>query len=197
MTRDAFLRTLRLGLAGLPPQEIEEIVGDYAAHFAESNASGRSDEEVAAALGDPARTARELRADAGLRRFEAQWSLSNLAAAAMALAGLAIVDILFLLPLLIVTIAVATGLAIGLAVIGAVGVKIIFTTLLFQFGEPVTAVVARLFIGAGLFELPAGWRCVAADGTGRGHSRAWPLCPATLPPGSGGSGPRLNIHHNA
>ena len=64
MTRDAFLRTLRLGLAGLPPQEIEEIVGDYAAHFAESNASGRSDEEVAAALGDPARTARELRADA-------------------------------------------------------------------------------------------------------------------------------------
>ncbi|MEK1903569.1 MAG: DUF1700 domain-containing protein [Rhizobium sp.] len=168
MMRDAFLRTLRLGLAGLPPQEIEEIVGDYAAHFAESNASGRSDEEVAAALGDPARTARELRADAGLRRFEAQWSLSNLAAAAMALAGLAIVDILFLLPLLIVTIAVATGLAIGLAVIGAVGVKIIFTTLLFQFGEPVTAVVARLFIGAGLLSCLLGGGALLLMGLGAG-----------------------------
>ena len=33
MTRDAFLRMLRQGLAGLPPQEIEDIVGDYSAHF--------------------------------------------------------------------------------------------------------------------------------------------------------------------
>ncbi|MFK0164446.1 DUF1700 domain-containing protein [Rhizobium sp. NPDC090279] len=150
MTRDAFLRTLRLGLAGLSTQEIEDIVADYAAHFAESEASGRSEAEVAAALGDPARIARELRADAGLRRFEAHWSVPNLFAAMAALAGLAIVDIFFLLPLLFAAMFVTLGLAIGLVAVGAVGLKIIVTTLLFHIGLPSVAMLARLLIGAGL-----------------------------------------------
>jgi len=166
MTRDAFLRTLRLGLAGRPPQEIEDIIADYAAHFAESDASGRSEQDVAAALGDPARIARELRAESGLRRFEAHWSVSNLLAAAMALAGLAIVDVLFLLPLLIVAIFVAFGLAIALAAIGAVGVKIIFTTLLFHLGGPVIGTIARLLIGAGLVSCLLGGGALLLMGLG-------------------------------
>lgn len=168
MTRDAFLRTLRLGLTGLPPQEIEDIVADYAGHFAESEASGRSEADVAAALGDPARIARELRADAGLRRFEAHWSVSNLLAATMALAGLAIVDILFLLPLLILTLFVALGLAIALVAIGAVGVKIIFATLLFHLGGPVIGVLARLLIGAGLLSCLLGGGALLLMGLGAG-----------------------------
>src|SRR5580704_13732951 len=118
MTRDVFLRTLRLELAGLPPEEIQDIVDDYAAHFAESDASGRNEEEVAAALGDPARLARELRAEAGIRRFEAHWSVSNLMAATLALGGLAFVDIFFLLPILIVAMIVTLALAIALVAIG-------------------------------------------------------------------------------
>lgn len=168
MTRDSFLRTLRLGLAGLPSQEIEDIVADYAAHFAESDASGRGEAEVAAALGDPARIARELRADAGLRRFEAHWSLTNLLAAMMALGGLAIVDILFLLPLLIVTLFITLGLAIALVVIGAVGVKIILTTLLFHFGGPVIGTLARLLIGAGLVSCLVGGGALLLMGLGAG-----------------------------
>jgi uncharacterized membrane protein len=168
MTRDAFLRTLRLGLAGLPPQEIEDIIADYAAHFAESDASGRGEEEVAAALGDPARMARELRAETGLRRFEAHWSVSNMLAAMTALAGLAIVDILFLLPLLIVTIFVALGLAIALAAIGAVGAKIILATLLFHPGSPVIGTAARLLIGAGLVSCLVGGGALLLMGLGAG-----------------------------
>ncbi|MFS8112774.1 DUF1700 domain-containing protein [Rhizobium jaguaris] len=168
MTRDAFLRTLRLGLAGLPPQEIEDIVDDYSAHFAESDASGRSETEVAAALGDPARIARELRAEAGLRRFEAHWSVSNMLAAALALAGLAIVDILFLLPLLIVTIFVVLGLAIALLAIGAIGLKIILTTLLFDLGGAVTATLSHVFIGAGLMSCLLGGGALLLLGMGAG-----------------------------
>lgn len=168
MTRDAFLRTLRLGLAGLPPQEIEDIIADYAAHFAESDASGRSDAEVATALGDPARIARELRADAGLRRFEAHWSVPNLLAAMTALAGLAIVDILFLLPLLIVTIFITLGLAIALLVIGVVGMKIIVTTLLFHLGNSIIGSLARLLIGAGLVSCLLGGGALLLMGLGAG-----------------------------
>jgi uncharacterized membrane protein len=168
MTRDAFLRTLRLALKGLPPHEIDEIVADYDAHFAESGPSGRSEHDVAAALGDPAKIARELRADIGLRRFEADWSLPNMVAAMMALAGLAFVDIFFLLPLFIITIFVVFGLAVALVAIGGVGVKIIFTTLLFHFGGPITPVIARLLIGGGLVSCLIGGGALLLMGLGMG-----------------------------
>ena len=70
MTRDQFLDTLAERLRGLPPDEIDELLDDYASHFAEGMAQGRSEAEIAAALGDPVRLARELRAEAGLRRWE-------------------------------------------------------------------------------------------------------------------------------
>src|SRR5207344_2100507 len=70
MTRLEFLDTLRRRLAGLPQAEIDELVGDYATHFADGMAAGRSEAEIAEALGDPMRLARELRAEAGFRRWE-------------------------------------------------------------------------------------------------------------------------------
>src|SRR3977135_3741047 len=114
MKRRALLRILRDGLAGLPAQEIDDILADYTAYFDEAHASGRSEEDVAAALGEPRRLARELRAETGLRRWEKHHSLGNSGAALLALGGLAAVDILFLLPLLFaVTLAM---LVMGLAI---------------------------------------------------------------------------------
>lgn len=168
MSKDKFLQELRRGLSGLPPQEVEEIVGDYSAHFAESKARNRNEDEVIAALGDPARIARELRADIGLRRFEADWSLSNLLAATMSLAGLAIVDLFLLLPLLMLTILLAAGLAIGLVAIGAVGLKIFFTALLFHPMGALTDFLGRLFIGAGLVCALVGGGALLLMGLGAG-----------------------------
>ncbi|HTZ78986.1 MAG TPA: DUF1700 domain-containing protein, partial [Stellaceae bacterium] len=93
MNREMFLRLLRQGLDGLPPGEIDEILADYAAYFDEARASGRSEENVSAALGDPRRLARELRAESGLRRWESHRSFGNFVAALLALAGLAAVDL--------------------------------------------------------------------------------------------------------
>ncbi|WP_137131599.1 DUF1700 domain-containing protein [Rhizobium sp. FY34] len=150
MSKDAFLKTLRGGLGGLPNEEIEEIISDYSAHFAESVSRGRSEAEVVLALGDPGRIARELLADIGLKRFETHGSLSNLVAATIALAGLAIVDLFLLLPLLILTILLALGFATGLVAIGAAGLNVIVTALLFNPGDTLRVLLARLCIGAGL-----------------------------------------------
>lgn len=167
MTRDAFLHALRTELAGLPPGEIDDMLADYAAHFAD--ASGRSEEDVAAALGDPARIARELRAEAGLRRLEAHWSLTNLVTAAMALAGLAIVDIVLLLPLLLVTLAVTVGLAGALAVIAAIAVNTMLGAGPMPFGDPtMTGMLARLLIGAGLLSSVIGGGALLLMGLGTG-----------------------------
>jgi len=147
---EAFLRTLRAGLAGLSKEEIEEIIADYEAHFAEARASGRSEAEVAEALGDPARLARELRAETGLRRFEAHRSFANLITALLALAGLAAVDIFFLMPLLLVVAAIALGIGIGLVALGAVGAHMIFTVVFFAHGGSFVGGVVRFVVGIGL-----------------------------------------------
>jgi uncharacterized membrane protein len=164
---EAFLRSLRAGLAGLPPLEIEEILADYAAHFAEARASGRSEVDVVDSLGDPARLARELRAETGLRRFEAHHSLGNLAQAMLALAGVAAVDILFLMPLLLVVVAVALGIAIGLAALGMVGAHMIFTAVFFAHG-PSIGVVARMLVGIGLLACLIGGGALLLLGLGAG-----------------------------
>lgn len=101
MTRQAFLQRLRDGLRGLPPGAVDDIVSDYEAHFAEGAADGRSEAEVAQALGDPGRLARELRVEQGIRRWEEERNPSAAAGAIFAVLGLATFDILVLFPILL------------------------------------------------------------------------------------------------
>ena len=100
MSRQIFMERLRKGLRRLPPAVADEIAADYEAHFDEGAAAGRSETELAAALGDPERLARELRAEAGLKRWEAERSPSAAAGAVWSVVGLGAVDLLILLPVL-------------------------------------------------------------------------------------------------
>jgi uncharacterized membrane protein len=150
MNRDAFLCILSDGLEGLPAREIDDILADYVAYFDEARASGRSEEEVATALGDPRRLARELRAESGLRRWENHRSLGNSAAVLLALGGLAAVDILFLLPLLLgVMLAMfVTGLVIF--VLGIVGIGMLLSLVKIGHFASIAAMVLRASAGIGL-----------------------------------------------
>ena len=100
MTRADFLYLLRRGLEGLPEHQIKELVADCESHFEEGMAQGRSEEEIAAALGDPSRLARELRAEAGFKRWEAEGTPRSFAGVVLALLGLATVDVMVLFPFL-------------------------------------------------------------------------------------------------
>jgi uncharacterized membrane protein len=111
MTRQEFIARLRDGLRGLPPQAVADIAADYESHFADGAAAGRTDEEVARALGDPSRLARELRAEVGLKRWEDARSPSGAAAAVFAVLGLGALDLLILLPVLMVVGGILFGLA--------------------------------------------------------------------------------------
>ena len=121
MNRTSFLAELRMGLSGLPAQEIEETVTDYDTHFNEGLAAGRNESDIANALGDPARLAKELRAEAGFRRWESERSAGSLVGAVVALLGLATFDLIFLLPLICVVAAILIAMfasAVGLAFAG-------------------------------------------------------------------------------
>ena len=150
MTRQAFMARLREGLAGLPVQTQAEIMADYEAHFTEGEAAGRSEADVAAALGDPGRLARELRAEAGLKRWEEARNPSSAAAAVFALLGQGAIDILILLPILM-----GIGGAIFGCAVAAIGVFVaggaVFAAGPFADipGGPVAAVLAGLGLMTG------------------------------------------------
>lgn len=116
MTRQAFMARLREGLRGLPPQAIADIITDYEAHFIDGAAAGRTEAEVAAALGDPARLAREIRAESTLNRWHEERSPSSAAAAVFAVLGLGAIDILILLPILMGVVSMLFAFAIATVV---------------------------------------------------------------------------------
>jgi uncharacterized membrane protein len=161
MSRAEFLARLRQGLAGLPAAQSEEIIGDYATHFDEALAAGRSEEEVAAALGDPQRLARELRAEAGLRRWETHRTPGALIAAIVSLGGLLALDVLILLPILTVIAILAFAGGITLVAIGIAGLAVLLSGLFHGLGPAgVAGAASRVLAGVGLLAGSIGFAAV-------------------------------------
>jgi uncharacterized membrane protein len=150
MTREAFIARLWAGLKGMPPRAAADIVADYDAHFAEGAAQGRSEAEIAAALGDPERLSRELRAEAGVKQWETRRSPEAAAVAVFAVLGLGAIDILFLLPIVITLVSVLFGLIVAaLGVFVAGGVVFAVGPFAQLPGGPVVALVGGLGMMAG------------------------------------------------
>jgi len=150
MTRDEFLKRLRRGLDGLSPEAIADIMGDYETHFDAAEAEGRSDAEVAEALGDPARLARELRLEAGIKRWEEVRSPSSATNAVIAFLGLGAIDILVLLPILVPAIGVIIGLYVALVGLFVAGGATLIVGPFSGFpGGPVAALLCGLGMMAG------------------------------------------------
>lgn len=156
MTRADFMAKLRRGLAGLPVAMIEDIAADYETHFADGQAAGRSEQAVADALGNPARLARELRAEAGLKQWETQKNPSAAAAAIFAVLGLGAIDILVLLPILMSVLGALLGLFIAAIACVIAGALVLAAGPFFDPpGGPLTAILAGLGLIAGSTSLGA------------------------------------------
>jgi uncharacterized membrane protein len=119
MTQDAFIQQLRHELRSLPKPVVDEIVADYREYFGDALAAGRSEADVVAALGDPVKLARELKAQATFRQWETRRSFGNLMRVVASIAGLGLLQLLLLIPfmfyLLILTIGYAVSGALTVA----------------------------------------------------------------------------------
>lgn len=147
MTRQAFIARLQEGLRGLPPQAVADIVADYDTHFSDGAAAGRTEAEVAEALGDPNRLARELRAESTLSRWREERSPSSAAAAVFAVLGLGAIDILILLPVLMGVGGALFGLAVAVIAVFFAG-GVVFAA--GPFMDPPGGASAALLAGIGL-----------------------------------------------
>jgi uncharacterized membrane protein len=156
MTRAEFMGRLRRGLVGMPAAAAADIAADYEIHFEDGLAAGRSEAEVASALGDPDRLARELRAEAGAQRWHQEKNPSAAVAAIFAVLGLGAISILFLLPILMSVVGVLFGLfmaAIGVFIGG--GAIMVAGPFAGFPGGPVAAILAGLGLMAGSTTLGA------------------------------------------
>jgi len=157
MNRIEFLRALHDELDGrLAERDIDEILTDYMAYFDEAHAEGRSEQDVATALGDPRRLARELRAETRLRQWESNHSLRNSATALLALGGLAAVDLFLLLPLVF-----AAGIALFVSgivtfALGIAGIGTLLSLLKVAAFASITKMVLRAVVGIALLTTSAG-----------------------------------------
>jgi len=160
MTRNEFMTRLRQGLVGLNPDYIRDVMNDYESHFDDGRQSGRSEEEISAALGDPGRLARELRAEAGFQRWENARTPGNLVGAVLGLMGLATIDIMFLFPFLCAMFGIFVGFSVAVLVMVVVGFALIIGALipgLAWFGlTGGPEVLAMGLVGVGLVALGVG-----------------------------------------
>lgn len=122
MNQDQFIQELRRGLADVPAADVAEIIADYQSYFNEAQAAGRNIDDVVAAHGDPRRLAQELRAEMGFRQWEDHRSPRNFWKAALALGGLAAVDLVILIPGLLVFGALILILFFVLSLFGVIGI---------------------------------------------------------------------------
>ena len=156
MTRQQFINRLRNGLRGLAPATIDEIVADYDGHFSEAAAAGRGEIEVAAALGDPERHAREIRAEAGLKRWETERNASAAAGAVFAVLGLGAIDLLVLLPILLSIAGTLFAFVMVAVALFGVGAFLMVAGPFWVVGAPIAALIlaglglmaAAVFVGA-------------------------------------------------
>ncbi len=100
MTRIEFMDRLKRGLTGMPSDAVADIMADYQTHFDDAAEAGRSEAEVAAALGNPDRLSRELKAEAGLKSWETAKSPSSAMGAIIGILSLGALDVFVLLPIL-------------------------------------------------------------------------------------------------
>jgi uncharacterized membrane protein len=153
MNRQDFIDRLRRGLRGLPQSAMNESIADYETHFAEAMAAGRSEAEVSAALGDPDRLAREVRAQIGLKRWDMERNPSAAANAIFAVLGLGAIDILILLPIVMWIAGVIFAFAVAAIVLFCVGAVMMVVGPVVVHPPPMAALIlAGLgLIGAGAF----------------------------------------------
>jgi uncharacterized membrane protein len=124
MKQDGFIEALRRELSNLPKPAVDEIVADYREYIGDALAAGRREEDVVAALGDPVKLARELKAQANYRQWQSRRSVGNLFRVMMSIAGLGLLNVLLLVPFVLYLVVLTIGYVTftGLTIAGIVGV---------------------------------------------------------------------------
>lgn len=97
MTKDEFMKELGRSLNKLPAEEREEILQDFEEHFAIGCEEGKSEQEIAEALGSPDQIAREMNATRKVGKASNNATPHNILRATWAVIGLSFFNLIIVL----------------------------------------------------------------------------------------------------
>ncbi|PWR69816.1 HAAS signaling domain-containing protein [Methanospirillum lacunae] len=165
MQKDEYLSQLRQAIRALPEDEQEEILADYDEHFRMGITEGRTEVEIASALGDPRSIGKEYAAVSLVNRAEESPSARGIGRAVLATVGLGLFNLFVVfLPFLILVLMIVLILIIGFSIacagpfLAGYAVLILIGVLPMQLDTPPLAAV---FFGIGLTS--AGLLMIALD----------------------------------
>ena len=104
MNRKEFMQKLDKVLTGIPKGEKKEVMRDYEDHFEIGLKRGRTEEEIAESLGDPASIAKSIKAEYSITRAKREPGIRNILRAIITVAGLGLFNLIFVLMPLIMAV---------------------------------------------------------------------------------------------
>lgn len=121
MRKAEFLNTLEQFLSNISVEERNEILYDYEEHFQMGLEQGKTEEEIAASLGDPKNLAKEFTVGHALKRAETDTSTTNVLRAVFATISLGFFNVIFILGPFLALVGILTALfatAFGITISG-------------------------------------------------------------------------------
>ncbi|WP_217587657.1 DUF1700 domain-containing protein [Lentibacillus saliphilus] len=97
MTKEAFFTQLKASLNGMSEAEKQDILQDFEEHFAIGLAEGKTEHDIAEALGQPEQIAKELHATHHLEKVNDNMSTGNILRAVWAVIGLGFFNLVIVL----------------------------------------------------------------------------------------------------
>jgi uncharacterized membrane protein len=158
MTKADFFTRLDRSLKGLPKEERQSIIRDFEEHFHDSIREGKSEEETAEMLGNPAAIGRLAKTELLVQEAETKKTAKSIVRAVFAAAGLGLFNIIVVIGPYMGIVGVLIGLwstAVSLAVsgIGAIAATAFVPVVQNFIGITPSAVAFVIFFGIGMSAL--------------------------------------------
>ncbi|MDR3439771.1 HAAS signaling domain-containing protein [Telmatospirillum sp.] len=117
MNKAKFINKVKSSLGDVPKDQLDEILADYEEYFSDGLASGRTEEEIAKGLGDPAKIAKELRAEIRIQQWQKKKSVGNLGRVVLGLAALGSLNLFLAIPMLLMMILLTASYGVSVLLI--------------------------------------------------------------------------------
>jgi uncharacterized membrane protein len=152
MNRQQFIAKLKGSLGRLDEAEKREIVAEYEEHFQAGTAEGRSEEDIARALGNPASLGASYRIENLTERGRSGWGVADTVRAVFASLSLGFFNVVIVLGPFVGLVAVVASLWATAAAIGLSGVACVLAAIIGPFlpGGLLAGVTAMSALFAGL-----------------------------------------------
>lgn len=152
MNKEHFIKELRAATTKLPENEQFEILQDYEEYFSIGQLDGKTEEQIASALGSPKSIGKELSAMSQIEKAETNATIGNMMRAMWTVVGLGFFNLVIVLgPFLVLASLILAGWVAGIGFIAAPVLVLVNVIIYPEIFELFDLFSSLAFCGLGLF----------------------------------------------